>query len=344
MPECQIGRYCMQDLRGFRAGKPAFYPDQAVYAAFACSEFGLSFENVGGGSGLVVRVASKAKAVHFGAGCCSWYPQNNATATTLASDKYFANCILEHAGIATLGGDYFFLSARHHMLRPAGHEREDAFDTFRTLNRRAFLKPLTGSRGDFAQAVNDEATLGRYLDEVAMHYDAVLMQPIVSGDEYRIFLLDDEVIYSARKFPPALEGDGRRDVRDLLDAHNAALKARGLSAIDPATIAPVDLGRVLPAGERWEIPGRTNLSAGGHMAFASPNSTALKMARAAIRALGLRAAAVDLFTDIGGNPDAVAIIEVNSNPSIRLLEELQRPDLILNIWRHTFSAVELIDV
>jgi glutathione synthase/RimK-type ligase-like ATP-grasp enzyme len=68
------------------------------------------------------------------------------------------------------------------------------------------------------------------------------------------------------------------------------------------------------------------------------------MATAAIRALGLRVAAVDLFTDIGGNPDAVAIIEVNSNPSIRLLEELQRPDLILKIWRHTFSAVGLIDV
>jgi glutathione synthase/RimK-type ligase-like ATP-grasp enzyme len=100
----------------------------------------------------------------------------------------------------------------------------------------------------------------------------------------------------------------------------------------------------LPAHERWKIPGRTNLSAGGHMAFGLPNSTALAMATAAIRALGLRAAAVDLFTDIGGNPDAAAIIEVNSNPSIRLLEELQRPDLILKVWRHTFSAVELIDV
>jgi hypothetical protein len=344
MPECQIGRYCMQDLREFRAGKAAFYPDQAVYAAFACAEFGLSFENIGGGSGLVFRVASKAKAVYFGAGRCSWYPQNNATATTLASDKYFANCILERAGVATLGGNYFFLSKRHRALRPAGHEREDAFDSFRTLNRSAFLKPLSGSRGDFAQAIEDEATLGRYLDEVAVHYDAVLMQPIVSGHEYRIFLLDDEVVYSARKFPPALEGDGRRNVRDLLDAHNAALKARGLSAIDPAAIAPVDLGTVLPAHERWKIPGRTNLSAGGHMAFGLPNSTALAMATAAIRALGLRAAAVDLFTDIGGNPDAAAIIEVNSNPSIRLLEELQRPDLILKVWRHTFSAVELIDV
>jgi glutathione synthase/RimK-type ligase-like ATP-grasp enzyme len=88
-----------------------------------------------------------------------------------------------------------------------------------------------------------------------------------------------------------------------------------------------------------------NLSVGGSMAFEPPRSeAALAMARKAAKTLGLRAAAVDLFTDIGGEADVAAIIEVNSNPSIRLLEELQRPDLILKIWRHTFSTVGLLDV
>jgi hypothetical protein len=334
----------MRNLREFRAGKPAFYPDQAVYAAFACAELGLDFESIDGGTGLVFRATSTSTSVYFGAGRCSWYPQNNATAATLASDKYFANCILKARGIPNLGGGYFFLSERHRGLRPTGHDRADAFAYFKTLNASAFLKPLTGSRGDYAQAVDGETALGRYLDEVSVHYDAVLMQPVVSGDEYRIFLLDDEVVYSARKFSAALEGDGARSVGDLLHEHNATLEARGLSAIDPDRIAPAELKQVLAPGERWKIPGRTNLSAGGHMTFASPHPTALKMAREATRAIGLRAAAVDLFTDIGGNPDDIAIIEVNSNPSIRLLEELQRPDLILKIWRHSFIAAGLINV
>jgi hypothetical protein len=332
----------MRNLREFRAGKPPSYPDQTVYAAYACAELGLSFEDIDGGTGLAFRVASPTKAVYFGAGRCSWYPQNNATAATLASDKYFANRILEDAGVATLGGNYFFLSARHRALRPKGHDREDALDYFRALNGRAFLKPLTGSRGDFAQAIDSETALEAYLDNVAPHYDAVLMQPVVSGLEYRVFLLDDEVVYSARKFPPALEGDGRHRVRDLLTAHNTSLESHGLSVIDPAAISEANLDRVLPTGERLEIPGRTNLSAGGHMAFDSPNATALTMAQRAVRALGLRAAAVDLFADIGGNPETAAIIEVNSNPSIRLLEKLQRPDLILKIWRHSFSAAGLL--
>ncbi|MGB6436586.1 MAG: hypothetical protein WBF59_21485 [Bradyrhizobium sp.] len=334
----------MRNLQEFRAGKPASYPDQAVYAAYASAEFGLGFDDIDGGTGLAFRVASPTKTAYFGAGRCSWYPQNNATAATLASDKYFASRILEDAGITTLGGNYYFLSTRHRALRPAGHERDDAFDYFRQLNGSAFLKPLTGSRGDFAQAISDEASLGRYLDTVAPHYDAVLMQPVVSGSEYRIFLLDGEVVYSVSKFPPSLEGDGSRRVRDLLFAHNAALKSRGLSAIDPATLPHAELDIILPTGERWEIPGRMNLSAGGRMAFASPDAGALTMAREAVRALGLRAAAVDLYADLRGNPKSAAVIEVNSNPSIRLLEELQRVDLILKIWRHAFSAVGLLDV
>jgi glutathione synthase/RimK-type ligase-like ATP-grasp enzyme len=86
-----------------------------------------------------------------------------------------------------------------------------------------------------------------------------------------------------------------------------------------------------------------NLSAGGTMALASvPSEQAITLARRAACALGLRVAAIDMFINIGGDPDAIEIIEVNSNPSIRLLEDSNRSDLILTIWRHTFSAIGLL--
>lgn len=334
----------MRDLRDFRAGKPSFYPDQSVYAEYACAHFGLSFRDLDGGTGLVFSVASKAKSIHFGAGRCSWYPQNDSTAATLASDKYFANRILEDAGIPTLDGEYFFLSERYRAHRPLGHERQDAFAYFRKLNAAAFIKPLTGSRGAFAQVVDSEAALDQYLLEVLRHYDSVLIQPIVKGREYRIFLLDGEIVYCARKSPPFLLGDGVHSIRELLIGHNAALLDRGLSSIAVAVPQP-SLEAVLPAGARWEIQGRMNLSAGGRMEFESPRAVAaFTMAMGAARALGLRVAAVDMFTDIGEVPHAMRIIEVNSNPSIRFLEESGRGDLILKIWRHTFSTLGLLDV
>ena len=60
--------------------------------------------------------------------------------------------------------------------------------------------------------------------------------------------------------------------------------------------------------------------------------------------MGLRVAAVDLFAGIGGDPNATAIIEVNANPSIRMLEQSGRGDLILKIWHHTLSTMGLLIV
>ncbi|MFZ2156375.1 MAG: hypothetical protein WAV72_09675 [Bradyrhizobium sp.] len=335
----------MRDLRDFRVGKPGFYPDQTVYAAYACAEFGLAFADRDGGTGLVFSVSSAARSIHFGAGRCSYYPQNNATASTLASDKYFTSRILEQAGVATLGGEYFFLWDRHRAHRPAGHEREDALAHFRKLGGSAFVKPLTGSRGDFAQAVHDEDSLVRYLGEVAPYYDAILMQPVVAGTEYRVFLLDDEVLFTARKYPPSLLGDGVSRIRDLLTAHNDGLRSRGLSPVAVPSDRGTALDAVLAKDERWDIPGRMNLSAGGTMRLEPlPSEPALTLAKKAVSALGLRVAAVDLFTDVGGDPGAMRVIEVNSNPSIRLLEQSERGDLILKIWQHTFSAMGLLGV
>jgi len=334
----------MRSLQDFRVRKPAFYPDQAVYAEYACAEFGLAFQDLDGGAGLVFSVASGTKSTAFGAGRCSWYPQNNATASTLASDKYFTNVILERAGVPTLGGNYFFLNDRHRHRRDTGHEREDAHQYLGQLGGTAFVKPLLGSRGDFAQVLDGDGSLARYLLEVSQSYDSILIQPLVSGIEYRIFLLDDEVVYSARKHPPFVLGDGMHNVRDLLAAHNAMLRARGLSAATTPADRDASLDTVLPKGARWEIPGRMNLSAGGTMVLEAPRGeTAFTLARNAARALGLRVAAVDLFTEIDMEP-ATRIIEVNSNPSIRLLEQSGRQDLILRIWRHTFTALGLLDV
>jgi D-alanine-D-alanine ligase-like ATP-grasp enzyme len=331
----------MRSPAEFRKGKPGFYPDQTIYAEFACTEFGLHFRDLDGGSGLIFGVASRDRLLHFGAGRCSWYPQNNATASTLASDKHFTSRILREAGVPALGGEYFFLHERYRAHRPAGHERSDAIECFRRLGDAAFVKPLTGSRGDFAQAVHGEAALVRYLDDVMKYYDAVLIQPIVEGIEYRVFLLDDDALYCARKYPPSVIGDGVHSFRELLATHNDALRARGLS---PASMPEHPSLDAVPAkGERRDIPGRMNLSAGGTMMLANaPSEKAITLARQAARAIGLRVAAIDMFVDIGGDPDAIEIIEINSNPSIRLLEDSNRGDLILKIWHHTFTAMGLL--
>jgi len=66
----------MPRLQEIRAGKPGFYPDQSIYAEYACAEFALRFEELDRGTGLVFRVSSAGHSVSFGAGRGSFYPQH----------------------------------------------------------------------------------------------------------------------------------------------------------------------------------------------------------------------------------------------------------------------------
>ena len=133
----------------------------------------------------------------------------------------------------------------------------------------------------------------------------MLIQPIIEGVEHRIFLLDDDALFCARKHPPFVRGDGVHTLRELLSAHNDALRAHGLSPVSPGE-GDRSLDAVPAKGEQRAIPGRMNLSAGGTMVLEpQPSQKAVAMARAASRALGLRVAAVDLFTCIGGDPEAM---------------------------------------
>lgn len=336
----------MRTLQDFRQSKPVFYPDVAIHAEFACVHFDLNFTPLDGDAGLLFKVSSATASHCFGGGRCSAFPQNDATAATLASDKYFTQRILEEAGISTLTGQYFFLHPRHRAFRPPGHERADAITYYAGLDHRAFAKPLHGSRGDFARPLVGPDALASYMDEVAQFYDSILLQPVVGGDEYRIFLLDGAELFTVRKFSPALIGDGLHSLRELLAIHDHGLRAHGLSPSGMALDDAREASRIVPTGQRHELPGRMNRSAGGAMAFVRPahHAAAVTLAHQATQALGLRAAAVDLFTNIDGNPTAMAVIEINANPSVRFLEDSGRDDLILTIWRHTFMSIGLLHV
>lgn len=335
----------MTPFRAIRAGKPACYPDQTIYAEYAAGALELGFAELDGGTGLIFEITGAGKSAVFGAGRGSFFPQNTATAATLANDKHMANVLMARAGIATLGGDYFFLHDRHRKHRPPGHERADALAYFNKLDDHAFIKPLNGSRGDFAQIVSGFDDLTRYLESVERHYDAILIQPVQMGPEYRVFVLDDEVVYCVSKSVPTLVGDGRRSIRNLLAAQLPQMEARGVSAAQLRSPFE-DWDRVPDRGENVHLFGRHNFSAGGRMAFEQPSNAdaAFAAARQALRALGLRAGGVDLFTRSYNDTGALRIIEVNANPSIRFLEDSGRDDLILRIWRHTFTSLGLIDV
>ena len=110
----------------------------------------------------------------------------------------------------------------------------------------AFVKPLTGSRGDFAQAVHGEAALVRYLDDVMKYYDAVLIQPIVEGTSIAFSCSTTTCSIARENIRRPSRATACTAFRELLAAHNDALRARGLS---PASL-PDAIHRSMPYRRR----------------------------------------------------------------------------------------------
>ena len=259
----------MNSIAAVRAAQRAPYPDQAVYLEVACAAYGVPFARLDGDGGTVVRVGAPPRAVVVATtGPTCVYPLNAASAMALATDKFFTRLALDAAGVANLGGECFFLDARRAGLRRPGREVDDARRAMTARGHVAFCKPLAGSRGDFAERIAGRAAFEGWLARVASAHDAILLQDVFEGDEYRVFLVDEVTVFVMQRFAPLLRGDGARTLGALHAALAARQSADGLSAAVLARVAHTSGGRavgvddVLAAGETVALEDRRNASAG----------------------------------------------------------------------------------
>lgn len=308
----------------------------ARYAEWVAQRNGYTFEILDGGEGCLFRIGRGAASAIFGGGPISSYPLNTSTAATIARDKVFTNQLLTLADVANLGGRCFCLSSEGRAIRGPGYEVDDAREYAEALGYPLFCKPINGSRGDFAELIRDAVALEQYMHRAVQRYRTIVIQPFYSAEEFRVFVFDDEPIFCIEKLPIRVTGDGVRSVRALLDTLNQRLTNLGISPYPPETQLSDSVGNpcapetILPRGRTAEILGRRNVSVGADVILRTPiPSNLADIARRATRALGLRAAAVDLFCCTDGE---LRVVELNANPEITSLERLDRWDLIETLW------------
>lgn len=275
----------------------------------------------------------------FAAGASVPYALNDARASTLARDKAFSERALRAGGVAAISGEMFFVTERWADMRAPGREPADALAYAARAAYPLFCKPISGSNGLYAEVVADADAFADYMRRVAREHFAMLAQPFMRGDEHRVFILSGAPLFSYRKTPPCVTGDGSSTLRVLLEAFRrddaSPMRVRD-AAGDFASLESV------PAvGETLTLEGPANRSAGGgacDLRDGAPEPLA-RIALAAAGALGLSLAGVDIF-DVSPARDLsdLLVIEVNGNPMIETLEEGGRWDLITAIWRANFDA------
>lgn len=171
----------------------------ARYAACAAERLGLRFQLLDDTDGYLFEVSDGARRHLFAAGSATPYVENGAAAYTMARDKYFAAQAMRHAGVHCLTGLLFFLDERTRHFRSPGREAEDALRQAAAFDYPLFCKPNAGSRGELAEQVDTPQQFADYLRRAAAVHDAVLVQPVHEGEEYRVFIYRDCALFAYRK-------------------------------------------------------------------------------------------------------------------------------------------------
>ncbi|MBC7543973.1 MAG: cyanophycin synthetase [Candidatus Sericytochromatia bacterium] len=249
--------------------------------------------------------------------------QTSHIAVELASDKDMTKAILAEAGLPVPSGE---------IVRSA----EAAIVAARRIRRPVALKPFNGNQGKGVSLnLTDPGQIAAAYDLAAVHSRSVIVERYITGQDYRVLVVGQDVIAAACRRPANVIGDGDRTITALVDIENTN-PMRGNGHMKPMTWIKLDesarqvldrqgytFDSVPPAGELVVLKENANLSTGGaaeDVTHLLHPSTAAVCVRAAL-AIGLDVCGIDIVCDDISEPLAEqggAIIEVNAAPGIRM--------------------------
>jgi D-alanine-D-alanine ligase-like ATP-grasp enzyme len=247
----------------------------------------------------------------------------------VASDKDYANFFMRKLGFPTVDGKTFFRPDFAEAIKIKNRGKAAAYAYAKSLGFPVIVKPNSGSQGSGVFLAHNRKDLDRALTFIFKHDRIALVQRLAEGRDYRVVVLDDEVISAYERIPLSVVGDGTSTIRQLLDD-----KARYFQSVGRDTQLKMDDARIArkltrqkltlrskPAlGERISLLDNANLSTGGDSVDVSEtiHPAFKKIAVKLTRDMGLRFSGVDLMIegDIEQKPVRFKILEINDTPGL----------------------------
>jgi cyanophycin synthetase len=244
----------------------------------------------------------------------------------LVRSKSMTNRILLAAGLP---------AARQKTVR----SREDALAAAHEIGFPVVVKPEDGNMGKgITVGVVDEAGLAAAFDRAQAESRNVLVEAFVSGDEYRLLVIDGRFVAAVCRRPASVRGDGVSTVRELVARENARperelLLPGRMAALLPIVIDSAAVDVLAEQGhEEQSVPGNgevvflrreSNVSRGGDCVDWTErvHPSIRTVAERAARVLGIDVCGIDFIsTDIGSpwRETGAVICEVNTRPGLCL--------------------------
>jgi cyanophycin synthetase len=200
------------------------------------------------------------------------------------------------------------------------------------------LKPLDGNhgRGVFINLTEEDEVREFFTPAYDESRNGmVIVESYINGKDYRVLVVNNEVVAVAERVPAHVTGDGEKTIRELIDATNADPR-RGVGHEKILTRIHIDsqthevlerAGKTLddiPAeGEFVQLKLTGNMSTGGTSIDRTDDIHVdnMEIARQAAMVVGLDIAGIDMITeDISASirQSGGAICEVNAGPGFRM--------------------------
>lgn len=260
---------------------------------------------------------------------------NPQGASKVASDKDYCAKILKHLGYTVPDGILIFspeYRSRFAQTSPEFYHHliglEEAVAVSQSWGFPLFVKPNDESEGlgvsrvyDMRQLVDDVQTLFSWTERV-------LVQKPLAGNDFRLVVLDGEIISAYQRRPFAIRGNGECSVRKLIDEKIAEQQASGrgkkLTRDEPRIWRELnhlghDFDFVPAAGSVLTLLPNANLSTGGDAEeFTEGVHKSYREFCASIaRDMNLSICGVDLITDDLTSPmENATVLELNSAPGL----------------------------
>src|SRR3989344_1365729 len=175
--------------------------------------------------------------IRFGNGRNSYFRYNTLDlnpvgASDIAKDKDYANFFMRKMGYPTVRGKSFFSNEWCEAIGSkrnihAGYRYAQALGLALSPSKSfpVIVKPNSGTQGTDVALVHTKKDFYRAMKQIFKHDRVALVQQYVRGRDYRIVVLDKEVISAYERIPLNVVGDGRSTIKQLL-----ARKARAFAA------------------------------------------------------------------------------------------------------------------
>ncbi len=244
-------------------------------------------------------------------------------AVDIACNKEQTKKMLDDASIPVAKGDICY-------------DEEDLKDTIDDIGYPIVIKPLDGNHGKGA-SINvtnwEDAVKG--LKHAKEYSRRVIVEKFVTGYDFRVLVINNEVIAAAQRVPAHVIGNGKNTIQELIDITNEDPR-RGYGhenvlteiTIDRTTERLIDnagytLDSVLPEDETLYLKSTANLSTGGTSVDVTDlmHPENVFIAERISRVIGLDICGIDIMApnltqslkENGG-----VILEVNAAPGFRM--------------------------